>query len=359
MNPFTPSIAAAEPIVSGGTLSAHRGNNFDLMRLVFASLVLLAHSFELIDGNRSREPLTVLFHTLSFGEVAVDCFFILSGYLIGASWQRDPNALSFLRKRILRIYPGFIVAFLISVYIVGAIGADQPRTYWHDLQPLALLREILLLSVPSTPPTFPHSSYALANGALWTISYEFACYLMILALGVSGVLAWSRAPAFLWAVALVAFAIFRARHAGDPQTGTIMGSHAANMVRFVPMYLSGTAIFYTKLYRRRLFFLVACFDGCGADRRTDIQGHCRDRSRIGRRLSIGLDRTRECGSWCTSPDARPLLWRVPLRLADTEAGDSLGVTPRPMLVFLTSLALALLTAYASWHLVREAGAAPQ
>ena len=323
------------------------------MRLVFASLVLLAHSFELIDGNRSREPLTVLFHTLSFGEVAVDCFFILSGYLIGASWQRDPNALSFLRKRILRIYPGFIVAFLISVYIVGAIGADQPRTYWHDLQPLALLREVLLLSVPSTPPTFPHSSYALANGALWTISYEFACYLMILALGVSGVLAWSRAPALLWAVALVAFAIFRARHAGDPQTGTIMGSHAANMVRFVPMYLSGTAIFYTKLYRRRLSpwllasMAVALIVGLTYRVTAEIA-----LASVGAYLLVWIGHVNVgLGALRRMPDLSygVYLYGWPIQKLVIAS----GVTPRPMLVFLTSLALALLTAYASWHLVEK------
>src|SRR6476659_9650219 len=53
-----------------------RENNFTFLRLLLATLVLVSHSFELIDGNRGRELLTSLFHTVSFGELAVDGFFL-------------------------------------------------------------------------------------------------------------------------------------------------------------------------------------------------------------------------------------------------------------------------------------------
>ncbi|RYD28140.1 MAG: acyltransferase, partial [Lysobacteraceae bacterium] len=76
-------------------------------------MVVLAHTPELIDGNRSRELLTRLFGTISFGELAVNCFFIVSGYLISASYLNSPSAGSYLSKRVARIYPGFIVAFAI------------------------------------------------------------------------------------------------------------------------------------------------------------------------------------------------------------------------------------------------------
>ena len=66
-------------------------NNFGLLRLVLALLVLLSHSSEVIDGNRSREVLTSIFHTISCGDLAVNGFFLLSGYLIVQSWQRTPK----------------------------------------------------------------------------------------------------------------------------------------------------------------------------------------------------------------------------------------------------------------------------
>src|SRR5579872_6630536 len=81
-------------------------NNFNFMRLCLAVLVIFSHSFEIIDGNRRREPLTRIFHTFSLGELAVDGFFLLSGYLIVKSWERRPVLLNYLQKRVYRIYPG-------------------------------------------------------------------------------------------------------------------------------------------------------------------------------------------------------------------------------------------------------------
>src|SRR3569833_2262835 len=104
-----------------GRAQSHRSNNLDIMRLMLAAGVLLSHSYELIDGNRSREPLTRIFRTISLGEFVVDAFFVLSGFVIAMSWDRQPNVRRFMVNRILRIYPGFVVAYLFSVLIAGSI----------------------------------------------------------------------------------------------------------------------------------------------------------------------------------------------------------------------------------------------
>jgi peptidoglycan/LPS O-acetylase OafA/YrhL len=104
-----------------------RQNNFNLVRLLLALLVLLSHAPELIDGNRSQEILTRMFGTLSFGELAVDGFFLLSGYLIMQSWDAQPQAWPFLKKRMLRIYPGFVIATLVCAFAVGPLAAE-PET---------------------------------------------------------------------------------------------------------------------------------------------------------------------------------------------------------------------------------------
>lgn len=161
-------------------------NNFNFLRLLLATLVILGHSPELIDGNRDREILTSIFHTLSFGELAVDGFFLLSGYLIVQSWERSPDLINFLKKRILRIYPAFIVATLVCGLIVGPLGASPPE-YFAQFNILTFLRRMLLLEGPSIPPVFAGQPYPLVNGSMWTIAYEFRCYLMVALFGLCGI----------------------------------------------------------------------------------------------------------------------------------------------------------------------------
>lgn len=164
----------------------HHNNGFGALRLIFASMVVLAHTPELIDGNRSRELLTRLFGTISFGELAVNCFFIVSGYLISASYLNSSDAGSYLSKRVARIYPGFIVAFAICAFVVAPLGGAIPH---FDVRSLGrLMIDCLLLQPPAIATAFSGSPYPMLNGSLWTIAYEFRCYLLVIALGFLGIL---------------------------------------------------------------------------------------------------------------------------------------------------------------------------
>lgn len=156
-----------------------RSNNFSFLRLVFASLVILSHSFELVDGNRHRELLTSLFGTLSFGEFAVDGFFLLSGYLIVQSWLSQPQPLLFVRKRVLRIYPAFIVCSIFCALIVGPL-ASSAVDYFSQFQVAKFIAGSFVLNRPLIPPVF----IGQVNGAMWTIQFEFLCYLSVLLFGV-------------------------------------------------------------------------------------------------------------------------------------------------------------------------------
>src|SRR5205823_2326115 len=96
-------------------------------------LVIFGHSFELPFGDRSHEPLTRVFGTLSCGELAVAGFLILSGYLISSAWVRTPQLAPYLRNRLLRIGPGFAVAFVLSVLVAGPLGSADPLAYYRAL----------------------------------------------------------------------------------------------------------------------------------------------------------------------------------------------------------------------------------
>ena len=44
---------------------------------------------------------------ITFGNVSVWAFFVISGFLIAQSWTRSPKPLKFMKRRVARIYPGF------------------------------------------------------------------------------------------------------------------------------------------------------------------------------------------------------------------------------------------------------------
>jgi peptidoglycan/LPS O-acetylase OafA/YrhL len=166
---------------------ARRENNFGFLRLLFATLVILAHSPELVDGNQSREILTRLFGTISFGRLAVDGFFLISGYLITNSWERCAGLRDFLLKRILRIYPGFIVAFAISLLIVGPLSGG--RLAWlAGLHGAEQFCRMVLLRGPQLAGAFPGLHDPQLNSSMWTIAYEFRCYIVTAFAGAAGLL---------------------------------------------------------------------------------------------------------------------------------------------------------------------------
>lgn len=203
-------------------------NAFGIIRLLFASLVIVSHTPELIDGNRSRELLTRTFGTISFGELAVDGFFIVSGYLIVGSFIKRPVAITFLIKRIARIYPAFIAASLVCVFIVAPLAGATIRDILHSLR--YTLLAIISLRSPSVTNVFNGTPYPILNGAMWTISYEFGCYLLVLALGMMGLL---RRRWLIFALAVICMVAFEQ---------TYFQGHNQHL-RLVSIFLFGSLFF--------------------------------------------------------------------------------------------------------------------
>ena len=145
--------------------------------------MILSHAFQLLSRG---DPLGWLLGPgVRLGDLAVDGFFLISGCLIVASWQRNPNLGRYLGHRFARIYPGFVVAYLISALIVGPIGGN-PR-YFSEFSPAATFWAILTLKRPVTPPVFAEQAVGkFVNASMWTIRYEMICYLLVAALGLLG-----------------------------------------------------------------------------------------------------------------------------------------------------------------------------
>jgi len=158
-------------------------NNFDVLRFVLASLVILSHSFPLLHGDNRREPLSRLTGgQTDLGTLAVDGFFLISGFLISRSWLRSAGTADYLKKRILRIYPGFLVAAAFGAFAVGPLLAVRPSAYWSRFSAVTFGRSALALQAVY-PRVFGALPYPSLNGSLWTVGYEFECYLAVILLG--------------------------------------------------------------------------------------------------------------------------------------------------------------------------------
>lgn len=159
----------------------NRSNNFDFLRLLFASLVIISHSFPL-----TGKPEIVGVWTndqLSLGSLSVDCFFIMSGYLIFQSLERSKTWISYLWKRVLRLFPALFVLLLFTVMILPIFyqGNDilDQTSYWTYF-PNGMSLYKIQYDVAGIFETNPYPK--AINGSLWSLSYEFTLYLFLLIL---------------------------------------------------------------------------------------------------------------------------------------------------------------------------------
>jgi peptidoglycan/LPS O-acetylase OafA/YrhL len=148
-------------ILNGGEIKAP-SNNFHIIRYALSLLVIYSHSFALLGFP---EPGLYLF---TYGNLAVKCFFALSGYLITSSYLRINNLFHYFANRLLRILPGLFVALILSHYIGRYFN-------FYENNPI------------------PH----IINGPIWTLSWEFLCYFLCGLLAAIGLLTTSSLGAIL------------------------------------------------------------------------------------------------------------------------------------------------------------------
>lgn len=176
-------------------LNGHQ-NSLGLVRLVMASAVIFDHAFPL--GGWGEAPF--LAHTRnqqSLGGLAVLGFLGISGYLVTKS-AMGSDVMQFMWRRVLRIFPAFWAVLLVGAFLVGPAiwlaGGRPVTTYFGvgDGSPLAYLYSNFTLKIGQFgvrdvfQGTTPFGGSI--NGSIWTLAYEWMCYLMLAALLVIGVL---------------------------------------------------------------------------------------------------------------------------------------------------------------------------
>ena len=175
-----------------GSLPA-RANGFDTIRIFAATAVLVSHAFAL---TGFIEPFEQTTGGMTLGNVAVAVFFVISGYLIAASFERSSPA-GFLEKRARRIMPGLAVAIVLSVLVLGPLVTTLPiGSYFRSHETWRYLQGIVFLNRYNLPGVFTDHPNTAVNGSLWTLTFEVGCYMLAMIL--MAMRRWR-----LWAVAAV------------------------------------------------------------------------------------------------------------------------------------------------------------
>lgn len=181
-------------MTSLGAAATGRDNNLNLIRLLAAFAVLVSHAWPLDLGTGTEEPLKA-FAGQSLGTLAVFIFFVISGFLITASFQRSRTHLRFVQARALRLLPGLFVSLLLVAFLMGPLVTTlAPGAYLQASETWTfLLRNITLFKPQYTlPGVFETNPYPAVEGSIWTLIHEVLCYAMVFLAGIAGLLASQR-----------------------------------------------------------------------------------------------------------------------------------------------------------------------
>lgn len=156
----------------------------DGLRAVAATLVFWVHfaavMLTLLPNQNLETPHRIL---TSVGYWGVEVFFVLSGFLIyGAALRSPVEPAQFMKRRIARIFPAFLVVLALYV-LLGNIGVSHDKT---DLvkDPLVLIANAFLL-----PGVF---DLPIIVTVAWSLSYELFFYAGIAFLMLLGLLRFPR-----------------------------------------------------------------------------------------------------------------------------------------------------------------------
>ena len=148
----------------------------DGLRGVAALMVLLYHVFN--DAKSFfvwPEPVNEFFH----GFLAVDFFFILSGFVMGYAyddkWGSSLNLGGFIKRRLIRLHPMIVMGVLIGAVCFVVQGGTKWDGTEVSLQALMLVTLLGLFMIPSPAGVEVRGNTEIfpLNGPQWSLFFEY------------------------------------------------------------------------------------------------------------------------------------------------------------------------------------------
>lgn len=145
----------------------------DALRGVAAILVVCYHLIETYYGGGPRQP-------LNHGYLAVDFFFILSGFVVGYAYDdrwKQMTHWSFIKRRFIRLHPllvcGTVLGALLFFFGASAVFPMVGQTAWWIVVGV-MLWCCTGLPLPHTLDVRGWAETNPLNGSLWSLQWEYA-----------------------------------------------------------------------------------------------------------------------------------------------------------------------------------------
>ena len=170
---FNPSQTGVHGLVAA-PINRLKINNFDGLRLIFASMVVVFHI-----GLLSDEASLSWMATYVSSTFAVQCFFVVSGFLVFMSFETSSSLRRYFTKRAFRIFPAYFSVVILSAILLAPMSTLPAAQYFSSADWGLYLGSNLILSNfshPSLPGVFTQNLETAVNGSLWTIKVEVMFY---------------------------------------------------------------------------------------------------------------------------------------------------------------------------------------
>lgn len=138
-------------------------NNFEFLRLICAIQVMLSHILS--------DEIKKIIYLENFPGVPI--FFFISGYLVFASFDKNPNVKIFYLNRILRIYPALFVVSILGLVLIFKIYSN-----YDSVDYLEAIRWFFF-QLTLGQDYNPYNIEQKINWVTWTLKIEILFYLIV------------------------------------------------------------------------------------------------------------------------------------------------------------------------------------
>lgn len=194
-----------------------RNDNLLIIRIVAASLVIYGHAPAISPNINNTDIFVLLGFKYYSGTIAVNLFFLISGFLVTGSLLRQKgNILNFFKLRAIRVIPAFLVNLIILALLAGPIATNltiddylkNPETWKYITKNMKFSAD-MAWHLPGVMQTEQASSIneSVINGSIWSIPAEVRMYFLLGLIGLSGLFS-SKTLATCTTILLLATGLF-------------------------------------------------------------------------------------------------------------------------------------------------------